>query len=308
MIVDEEKRDLEEHWRLLYVALTRAADRLIVSGVAPKAKKDGSDPRPANCWHRDRRAGDGRARRRAVASGHVALRYGSSIAAAQARPRTKSAARRRSPFRTGRSDRRRPKRARRGRSRRRRSRPTTKARRRRARRCAPRRCAAPGSTSCSSGLPAVEPTTAPAAARSLARALGGRRRRRRPRGDRRAGLRHPRPTRASRRCSGRARSARRRSPRRLPDGRVIAGTVDRLLVEDERVSVIDFKTGQGAGERCRHPECAPARRWTPMPRRCGSSSRAGEVSASLLVHRRPETDRSHALRGAAASAHMPVNF
>ena len=32
--------------RLLYVALTRAADRLIVSGVEPKAKKDGSDPRP----------------------------------------------------------------------------------------------------------------------------------------------------------------------------------------------------------------------------------------------------------------------
>jgi ATP-dependent helicase/nuclease subunit A len=29
----------------------------------------------------------------------------------------------------------------------------------------------------------------------------------------------------------------------LPDGRVIAGTVDRLLVEDDRVSVIDFKTG-----------------------------------------------------------------
>jgi ATP-dependent helicase/nuclease subunit A len=51
-IQDEEQRDLEEHWRLLYVALTRAADRLIVSGVRPKGKKDGSDPRPANCWHR----------------------------------------------------------------------------------------------------------------------------------------------------------------------------------------------------------------------------------------------------------------
>ena len=51
MIVAEEKRDLEEHWRLLYVALTRAADRLIVGGVAPKPKKDGSEPRPANCWH-----------------------------------------------------------------------------------------------------------------------------------------------------------------------------------------------------------------------------------------------------------------
>jgi ATP-dependent helicase/nuclease subunit A len=30
----------------------------------------------------------------------------------------------------------------------------------------------------------------------------------------------------------------------LPGGRVIAGTVDRLLVEEERVSVIDFKTGR----------------------------------------------------------------
>jgi ATP-dependent helicase/nuclease subunit A len=30
----------------------------------------------------------------------------------------------------------------------------------------------------------------------------------------------------------------------LPDGRVIAGTIDRLLVEDNQVSVIDFKTGR----------------------------------------------------------------
>jgi ATP-dependent helicase/nuclease subunit A len=51
LIAAEEKRDLEEHWRLLYVALTRAADRLIVTGVAPKPKKDGSEARPANCWH-----------------------------------------------------------------------------------------------------------------------------------------------------------------------------------------------------------------------------------------------------------------
>jgi ATP-dependent helicase/nuclease subunit A len=50
-IIAEEKRDLEEHWRLLYVALTRAADRLIVAGVAPKPKRDGSEARPANSWH-----------------------------------------------------------------------------------------------------------------------------------------------------------------------------------------------------------------------------------------------------------------
>src|SRR6185503_13486981 len=30
----------------------------------------------------------------------------------------------------------------------------------------------------------------------------------------------------------------------LPDGRVIAGTVDRLLIEKARISVIDFKTGR----------------------------------------------------------------
>jgi ATP-dependent helicase/nuclease subunit A len=30
----------------------------------------------------------------------------------------------------------------------------------------------------------------------------------------------------------------------LPDGRVIAGTADRLLIEDKRVSVLDFKTGR----------------------------------------------------------------
>jgi ATP-dependent helicase/nuclease subunit A len=51
VIAVEEQRDLEEHMRLLYVALTRAADRLIVSGVRPKERKDGADPRPANCWH-----------------------------------------------------------------------------------------------------------------------------------------------------------------------------------------------------------------------------------------------------------------
>jgi len=52
IILHDEQRDLEEHWRLLYVALTRAADRLIVSGVRPKERKDGADPRPPNCWHR----------------------------------------------------------------------------------------------------------------------------------------------------------------------------------------------------------------------------------------------------------------
>jgi ATP-dependent helicase/nuclease subunit A len=30
----------------------------------------------------------------------------------------------------------------------------------------------------------------------------------------------------------------------LPDGRVIAGTADRLLVEKDRILVVDFKTGR----------------------------------------------------------------
>jgi len=50
-VVADERRDLEEHMRLLYVALTRAADRLIVSGVRPRERKDGADPRPAQSWH-----------------------------------------------------------------------------------------------------------------------------------------------------------------------------------------------------------------------------------------------------------------
>ena len=76
IIAAGEQRDQEEHLRLLYVALTRAADRLIVSGVRPKERKDGADPRPANCWHRIVEAAmtDIDA---ATAEGHVALRYGS---------------------------------------------------------------------------------------------------------------------------------------------------------------------------------------------------------------------------------------
>ena len=74
VILSEEQRDMEEHLRLLYVAMTRAADRLIVSGVMPKAKKDGSDPRPPNSWHVTvERA---LAPIAAAGEGHVSLRYG----------------------------------------------------------------------------------------------------------------------------------------------------------------------------------------------------------------------------------------
>jgi ATP-dependent helicase/nuclease subunit A len=84
IIVAEEQRDLEEHMRLLYVAMTRAADRLIVSGVRPKEKKDGTDPRPANCWHRIVEQAM-TAMGSAPVEGHVALRYGSDLAAPRKR-------------------------------------------------------------------------------------------------------------------------------------------------------------------------------------------------------------------------------
>ena len=82
----EEKRDFEEHLRLLYVALTRAADRLIVAGVMPRARKDGSDPRPHNSWHvlAERAMTNMGA---ASGEGHVMLHHGSSP---ETRPRTGS--------------------------------------------------------------------------------------------------------------------------------------------------------------------------------------------------------------------------
>jgi ATP-dependent helicase/nuclease subunit A len=48
LIAAEEVKDLEEHWRLLYVGLTRAEERLVIAGLKPKTK-DGV--RPENCWH-----------------------------------------------------------------------------------------------------------------------------------------------------------------------------------------------------------------------------------------------------------------
>ncbi|QIL02633.1 double-strand break repair helicase AddA [Sphingomonas sinipercae] len=45
-LLDEDKRlDLEEHWRLLYVGMTRAVDRLVIAGI------DKGDP-AENCWHK----------------------------------------------------------------------------------------------------------------------------------------------------------------------------------------------------------------------------------------------------------------
>jgi ATP-dependent helicase/nuclease subunit A len=41
----DEERDLQEHWRLLYVGITRAIEHLVIAGVQP------SGERVENCWH-----------------------------------------------------------------------------------------------------------------------------------------------------------------------------------------------------------------------------------------------------------------
>ena len=81
----------------------------------------------------------------------------------------------------------------------------------------------------------------------------------------------------------------------LPDGRVIAGTVDRLLVEAERVSVIDFKTGRVPASDAQIPESAPRPDGGLFRGAAGDlPGPAGPRRAPL--HGRPETHRSHALR------------
>ncbi|QXQ06370.1 double-strand break repair helicase AddA [Sphingosinicellaceae bacterium] len=46
-----EARALEEHWRLLYVALTRAEDLLFVGGALPRPRGDKPVEVPENSWH-----------------------------------------------------------------------------------------------------------------------------------------------------------------------------------------------------------------------------------------------------------------
>ena len=242
-ILAEEKSDLEEHWRLLYVALTRAADRLIVAGVAPKPKKDGSEARPANCWHV------------AVERAMTALnakpaddgRWGNSLVYGSPAP-TKAKAKPEKPplqpiaipswAKQAAPPEARPPRP-----------------------LAPSAIAAddesapPPSEAMRSAalrgtwihqllerLPAIEPLDRSAAAdRWLERS---------------AGIAEPaaRAEIVDQVCSiiadprfsslfGEGSLGEAPLAATLPDGRVIAGTVDRLLVEDERISVIDFKTG-----------------------------------------------------------------
>ena len=48
LIAAEEAAALEEHWRLLYVALTRASEKLVIAGLDTSNSKG---EMPSNCWH-----------------------------------------------------------------------------------------------------------------------------------------------------------------------------------------------------------------------------------------------------------------
>jgi len=241
-IAAEEKRDLEEHWRLLYVALTRAADRLIVAGVASKPRKDGSEARPENSWHvaveRAMESIDAELADHgkwgtglvygAAASGKAAKaektalptvaipRWARTVAPPEARPPRPLA-----PSAIAADDESSP--------------PPSEA----------MRAAALRGTwihRLLERLPAVEPAARVAAAEAWL--------------ERSAGIADPtmRSEIVDQVCSiiadsrfaglfGAGSLGEAPLAATLPDGRVIAGTVDRLLVEATRVSVIDFKTG-----------------------------------------------------------------
>jgi ATP-dependent helicase/nuclease subunit A len=240
IILGEEKRDLEEHMRLLYVALTRAADRLIVSGVRPKERKDGADPRPANCWHRI--VEQSMVPIAAPGEGHVALHYGSEAGGQPKRAKAKAEL---PPVAIP-------------------AWVTTPAppEARPPRPLAPSAIVADEETApppseamraaalrgtwihqLLESLPAVEPSVRPEAAdRWLDRSAG-------------VADRASRGEIVAQVCGllsdpqftglfGPGSLGEAPLAATLPDGRVIAGTVDRLLVEEGRVSVIDFKTGR----------------------------------------------------------------
>ena len=239
IIEREEVRDLQEHWRLLYVALTRAADRLVVSGVAPKAKKDGSDARPENCWHRVVERAMLASNAEQVDGGLV---YGSAAPLRAARQRNKvqlppiavpdwalrpaspeaRPPRPLAPSAITTDDEAAP--------------PPSEAMRNAARR---------GTIihQLFERLAGVEPKARPPAAlRWLERSVGVT-----DEAERRGIVEQVCSILSDERFSalfGPGSLGEAPLAATLPDGRVIAGTIDRLLVEERRVSVIDFKTGK----------------------------------------------------------------
>ena len=254
LIIADEKRDLEEHWRLLYVALTRAADRLIVGGVAPKPKKDGSEARPVNCWHvaveraliaLDAEAADHGKWGRGLVYGEAAPARKRAKAEKTERPKVTLPAwalrpappearppRPLAPSAIAADDQSSP--------------PPSEA----------MRAAALRGTwihQLLERLPGVEPDQRPTAAdRWLERSAGL------------AGVEERREI-VEQVCGiladdnfsalfGEGSLGEAPLAATLPDGRVIAGTVDRLLVEEQRISIIDFKTGRVPGSEAEVPK------------------------------------------------------
>ncbi|HZB70026.1 MAG TPA: 3'-5' exonuclease, partial [Sphingomicrobium sp.] len=239
LMADQQARDLHEHMRLLYVGLTRAIERLVIAGIEPRGE------RAENCWHT-------RVERALVSLGaqpeadehwREAIRYRGTVTAAPTRAKPPRIAIEAAPVphwaRQPAPVESRP------------PRPLAPSALVDDREAAPapsaeQRAAARRGTlihQLFERLPGVEADQRPAAAmRWLERSAGlsddaerqaladlacsimG--------GDRFSGL-------FVRESLGEAPIA-----ATLPDGRVVAGTVDRLLVEDDTVSVIDFKTGR----------------------------------------------------------------
>ena len=238
IMADTEARNLEEHWRLLYVGLTRAIERLVVAGVEPNG------PLAENCWLT-------RVERALTSLGvqwepdphwGEAIRYSGSVRAAAPKPkpprlvidpvpvpewaRTAAPAESRPPRPLAPSALAEDREA---------SPPPSADQRAAARRgtlihqlferlpevaAEHRAAAALGWIERSAGIPSEE-------RQELAGLVC-------------AILHHP----DFAALFGPGSLAEAPIAATLEDGRVLAGTVDRLLVEDERVSVIDFKTGR----------------------------------------------------------------
>nr|MBA3525994.1 PD-(D/E)XK nuclease family protein [Sphingomonas sp.] len=235
LIQIEEQRDLEEHWRLLYVALTRAADRAIVAGLAPKGE------RAENCWHR-------RVERALAGLGAETGEDGALVfrgTAGEARPRAEKA---KIEFASVRL-------------------PDWALRLAPPEARPPRPLAPSALAEDREGAPPPSPAMRAAAERgTLIHALLERLPPLLPERRREAALRwlersagvddpHSREEIADLVCGllgddrfaglyGPSSLAEAPIAATLPDGRVIAGTCDRLLVEDRRVLVVDYKTGR----------------------------------------------------------------
>jgi ATP-dependent helicase/nuclease subunit A len=242
IIAHEEVRDLEEHWRLLYVGLTRAEERLVIAGLEPKVN---GGIRPENSWHlRVERAlvSLGGQQSEDANWGEI-LRYRGSVSAGSVKPKPPSTA---LPG------------------------PQVPAW---AKTAAPREARPPQPLAPSAlgedSEAAPPPSEAQRAAAERGTLIHHLLERLAPV---RADERHGTALRWLERSAGVSDGAARKEiadtvcsvlsePRfsalfgegslaeaplaaTLPDGRVVAGTVDRLLVETDAVSVIDFKTGR----------------------------------------------------------------